>query len=388
MNNSQVVLLIIILIIIVLLWLFSQNGNISTNTENSYYKAPLRITVPPKSRMIRYERKKNLKHEYISEDDDECCDENCCPKSHGYWKNHPGDWPEGDCLTNEFDDDNWIFVDPKGDSNHSIAGGKLTINVPVGAHDPFTSFIAPRYVRTLPAGFDQNNFVLEAKMDSSVSQRFQIQGIAIENDNLNYIRFEAFHDGTRTHIYVQATTGGVVGASQNITPFPVGSSPVPLWLRLTRTGGVFTLAYSIDGTNFTSLAPFPSPLVIQRAGVYAGNAVGPNSPAHTAIFDYIRELNCLIIPSPSSIFFNSGKTYLEVLNRASMGNVYYILAKQYIALILNRSSGCNYDQYSQEIAEAENFFQIHTPQSAQNISKQERENFINLAELFESLLHC
>lgn len=323
--------------------------------------------------------------------DCEFCDfTNCHPRSQGYWKNHTDEWPTNDCITNEFnsDDPPWTFVKPRSDESYSIGGGILTINVPQGDHDPFTSFVAPRYVRPIPSGFNQNNFEVSAKITSTMSQRFQIQGIAIEDDHLNYIRMEAFHDGTRTHLYSQVVNNGVPAALINITPFGSGNTPAPMWLKVQGLSGTYKLFYSLDGINFTQAGSgLTSSLTVQRVGLYAGNAQGVNSPPHTATFEYIRDNSCVSI-GPNSMFFNSWKTWLEVLKIPPGGNAYYILAKQYIAIILNQLRGCNYDNWQSYIDEATDFFDTYTPQTAENLSKEERNHFLHIAEIFDKLIQC
>jgi len=64
-------------------------------------------------------------------------------------------------------------------------------------------------------------------------------------------------------------------------------------------------------------------------------------------------------------FFLSGKTYYEVLWTSPAGNVYYILAQQYIAAKLNILNGASSTpQVDAAIAFAENFFATKTPTSS------------------------
>lgn len=296
---------------------------------------------------------------------DENSNNDCYPKSQGYWKTHLNDptWTElNNCVSNEFNEDKytWEFIDPLNDSSYNITGGKLTINVPTGDHDPYTTFKAPRYVTSTELLDDVNNFELEVKMLSVMNQKYQIQGIAIEEDSSNYIRVEAFHDGTRTHIYVQPTLNGINQPALNITPFGNGLSPVPLWLRVQRINNSWICKYSTDGNTFTSLAPKIVNLNLQNIGVYAGNAVGVSSPSHTAIFEYFRDINCISGEGPDTIFFLSEKTWIEVLETSSEGNNYYILAKQYIAAKLNVLAGASGLDINYLLA-AETVFNTYTP---------------------------
>jgi hypothetical protein len=74
----------------------------------------------------------------------------------------------------------------------------------------------------------------------------------------------------------------------------------------------------------------------------------------------------------NEIFFKSGQTWYQVLNNPGKGgNVYYILAKQYIAARLNQLAGAG---STPEVTEALNwaqtrFFEIYTPAQAGDLKK-------------------
>jgi hypothetical protein len=60
------------------------------------------------------------------------------------------------------------------------------------------------------------------------------------------------------------------------------------------------------------------------------------------------------VGGPDAPFFDTGQTWIEVLNTpAAGGNAYYILAYQYIAAILNGFNGADTSFVSQELADAE-----------------------------------
>jgi len=279
-----------------------------------------------------------------------------------YWENNPQDstWQLlPNCLYNDFVDDEtqdyWHFVDPLADSSYSLSDGNIDIEVPMGDHDPYNTFKAPRYITNVDLwDFDPNIFEVEIKTTSIMNQQYQIQGIAIEDDLDTYIRFEAYHDGNNTHIYMQPTLNGVHQSSVNITPFGSGPSSSPLWLRVNRNGNTWILKYSTDGYTFSSTTPIIFALDLKRIGVYAGNAVGSGSPAHTATFEYINDITC--INGTELQFYNTDKTWLEILQTDS--NEYYIkLAKQYIAAILNILNGADDADISDDLVDIEEFFE-------------------------------
>ncbi|NIS34458.1 MAG: DUF1349 domain-containing protein, partial [Actinobacteria bacterium] len=51
-------------------------------------------------------------------------------------------------------------------------------------------------------------------------------------------------------------------------------SPLPLYLRLTRSGDLWTFEHSLDGTMWMLDGMVTRSLVVSRVGVWAGNA-GP-----------------------------------------------------------------------------------------------------------------
>jgi hypothetical protein len=73
-----------------------------------------------------------------------------------------------------------------------------------------------------------------------------------------------------------------------------------------------------------------------------------------------------LLPSgPNTTFFKSGQTWLQVFNTAPKGNVYYILAVQYEAAVLNQLSGASSTSaVDAALADAESFFNTYTPAQA------------------------
>lgn len=64
---------------------------------------------------------------------------------------------------------------------------------------------------------------------------------------------------------------------------------------------------------------------------------------------------------PDAPFFLSGKTYIEVLKSSPKGNVYYILAHQYIAAELNFLAGANPEDAIDAFEKAKVLLQTYTP---------------------------
>ena len=172
----------------------------------------------------------------------------------------------------------WNWVDPVGNSNYTMTGSQLAISVPQGSsHDLWTNANqAPRVLQ--PA--NNTDFELEAKFDSTVASRYQLQGIVVEGSNNRLVRFDFYHEGTNTRIHAATLTNGT--ATKQIRTIIFGGAP--LYMRVVREGNLWTQYYSYDGANWTLAGTFSYTLEVTAAGVFGGNA-GP-SPAYTALVDY------------------------------------------------------------------------------------------------------
>ena len=94
----------------------------------------------------------------------------------------------------------------------------------------------------------------------------------------------------------------------------------------------------------------------------------------------------LILPSgPTTPFFFSGQTYLQVLQTDPKGgNAYYILAHQYIAAVLNKLSGASTTlTVDAALIEAEAFFNNPANTPATVLSTTERNHLLSLADLLD-----
>ncbi len=177
----------------------------------------------------------------------------------------------------------WTFLDPVGDGTMSVGGGAVSLTAPGGTnHDVWSSGIAaPRIMQQVEDG----DFQVEVKYDSSVSEKFQLQGILVKQDENTYLRIGNYYSGTRIKSIAALITlspkNVQVLHSTTVTPSPTS------YLRLARSGDLWTFERSIDGVNWTTLASFPQPFVVTEIGVYAGNV---GVPAHTAVIDYFRDV--------------------------------------------------------------------------------------------------
>jgi regulation of enolase protein 1 (concanavalin A-like superfamily) len=160
-----------------------------------------------------------------------------------------------------------------------MTGTQLAITVPKGtAHDVWTS---GNFVPQVQQAVSDTDFEVSVKFESSVNARFQSQGLLVQTDSENLIRFEVMFDGTGTKLFVATLTDGV--ASSRLTKsISIGT---PHYLRVSRVWDQWTVAYSSDGVSWTLGGSFEYQLAVTTVGVFAGNAFG--KVAHTAVIDYV-----------------------------------------------------------------------------------------------------
>ena len=201
----------------------------------------------------------------------------------------------------ELNDSLWTFVNPLNDVMLEYNGRQLKISVPQGAsHDVWENGnMAPRIMQAA----NNANLELEVKFDSTVSETYQFQGLIVEQDANDFLRFDFFSDGAATTAFAASFVNGVpqVRLSQSIT------GGQPLYLRVKRTGNEWQQAYSYNGVNWTVAGTFAHNLNVTAVGPFIGNA-SDNGLAHL----YTDSIEEIISPAdaPAMIgvidyFFNS-----------------------------------------------------------------------------------
>jgi hypothetical protein len=187
----------------------------------------------------------------------------------------------------------WNFVNPVGDGSFNLNGTNLLLSVPAGvSHDPWASGNkAARMMQLIP----NSDFEVEAKFESLPTSFSQMEGIIIEQDATNYLRFDLYHDGTTRRLFA-ATLSGATGMVRLSNPVTIASSPV--YLRLKRQGNQWTCSWSTNGTTFTQAVSFTFAMTAAKAGPFAANHGNPASasPAWTASVDYFFNVASPIQP--------------------------------------------------------------------------------------------
>jgi uncharacterized repeat protein (TIGR02543 family) len=243
----------------------------------------------------------------------------------------------------------WEFIDPLGDATLAMTGTHtqdawVSISAPEGdSHELWTGgALAPRIMQ--PA--NDTDFEIEVKFESEVTELYQEQGVMVEEDNQNFLRFEFYSDGTNTKIFAASLASGSATIHTD-TPISGGA---PLYMRVRRGGDQWTQSYSSDGVYWTTPVPFTHALTVTAVGAYAGNAGGASSPAHTAYIDYFFNAASPIIPEDGD-----RNTLTVGVNPVGSGTIYVDPVKstyscgEVVTLTVTADAGWTFDSWSGDL---------------------------------------
>jgi hypothetical protein len=180
----------------------------------------------------------------------------------------------------------WRFINPLGDASYATNGSELLLNVPAAAnHDPAYggNNNSVRVMQTI-GNYD---FLVELKFDSIPALQYQFEGLLVEQDAANYLRFQIGSTGNA--VVINAST--IINKVQNpliggVVSIPNGATA--LWIRVQRSGSTWTYTWSADGNTYNTVGSFTQPLTISAIGPFAGNynSTASASPGLTARLDY------------------------------------------------------------------------------------------------------
>ncbi|MEE9412186.1 MAG: DUF1349 domain-containing protein [Methylococcales bacterium] len=184
-----------------------------------------------------------------------------------------------DAFNGALNSDVWTFFDPVGDTTFSTTATQASISVPAGSNHNLwrNRLLAPR----IRQAANDTDFEVEVKFDSVLSARYQLQGITIEQDTTNLLRFDFYSDGTVTKVF----SASFVNGSPTVRKQMVITKGAPLYLRVSREGDQWTMSYSYDSNNWNDSVSFTHRLTVTSVGIFAGNTGAP-APTHTALIDY------------------------------------------------------------------------------------------------------
>ena len=184
----------------------------------------------------------------------------------------------------------WEIIDPNGGSEFTMEGKDtanafLNITVPCCVtHSPFTTNNAPRIMQSI----SNVDFEIEAKFQSLITEKFQEEGFIIEESPGNYIRIDFNGDGTNLNSYAGTFLNNKVTTKYYAPIHSEFSQPVPLYLRVNRSGDNWSYRYSFNDITWTNVTNFTYNMSVTKVGVFIGNENTPESltPKFTGNIDY------------------------------------------------------------------------------------------------------
>ena len=182
----------------------------------------------------------------------------------------------------------WTHIEGvSGDPAPAMNGTEIEITAPAGtSHDLFPpgGNKANRIMQPAP----DSDFEVETKFTSGVSQTYQMQGILVEQDADDFLRFEFFGQGGQTIAYIAEIADGNMlwQKRRNIQP----GDTAPLYIKIKREGNDWTYDYRLDSTSWSQVftATLTRTFNVNSIGIYAANHHGVEafSPAQTTKADY------------------------------------------------------------------------------------------------------
>ncbi len=185
----------------------------------------------------------------------------------------------------------WTPIDPRSDSIIRVDGTRLQISVPgsetVG-HGAWGTGPGD-FANTLPRLMQPANdtdFQIEVKFESGLDTEFQDQGVLIQQDDNDLMLVEFTRNANNdTRVRALKVVNGE-GGNLGDWGIPIAASgAAPLYMRINRTGDIWTISYSLDGSVWQVYKVVEYVLAVSSVGIFAGNG-GLPVPAVTAQVDY------------------------------------------------------------------------------------------------------
>lgn len=184
----------------------------------------------------------------------------------------------------------WSVIDPLSDAEFSMNGKEAVIYVSEGTeHDAWGT--GSDFGNTLPRimqAVHNVDFDLAVKFNSPVERPYQHQGIVIEQNKDNLLRFEFRSDGNGVRLFLAEIVNGVATLirDRNVA----GRGTAPLYARVQREGTVWTFLYSFDGTTWQTTTSLNRGLTMTGIGLSLANS---SATGHMLRADYFHNLNDL-----------------------------------------------------------------------------------------------
>jgi len=211
---------------------------------------------------------------------------------------------ESDDFSCGLDSTLWSFINPLGDGSFLLVGtgsgdAHLALTLPAGTeHDAWGAGGVNESARFMQAA-QNNDFVMLVKWNAEPTDGFNDQGVIVEEDAANWLRFDVFHDGANLKAFIGQTLGG-----SNATVLNTAITPgTATHARVTRTGSSYTFELSNDGSSWLPVGGVSLPIVVSSVGVYASNPI--DGLVFTSEVDYVFEADEPVAPEDASGCFAS-----------------------------------------------------------------------------------
>ncbi|WP_109314033.1 Ig-like domain-containing protein [Ruegeria sp. AU67] len=175
----------------------------------------------------------------------------------------------------------WTVSGPAGISHalgQNASDAYLELVTPDGDHNVWDTNKGARAMQNQA----DEDFALETRFLSTPADQYQMQGLLVEQDADNWLRFDTYSDGNNLRAFAAITVDGDSSPAFNVV-IPGGNAP---YLRVTRAGDQWTFEYSPNGSDWTVAGSFSHALAVTSAGVFAGNT--GSATGFTAQVDYFE----------------------------------------------------------------------------------------------------
>jgi hypothetical protein len=177
----------------------------------------------------------------------------------------------------------WTYINPLGGS-YGLTGTNLLINVQGGVnHDPIATGV--NYSSRVMQSMRDVDFSVDIKFDSIPTQPGTFEGILVQQDASNFLRFEFQGAGGSTQLFAGKVIGNAPSELYRNTIAVTGPS---VWIRVARSGSNWNLSWSPDGANYQNGTSVAQQMSISAIGPMVGNFgfSGRTTPDFTASIDY------------------------------------------------------------------------------------------------------
>ena len=203
-------------------------------------------------------------------------------------------------VSDDFSDANldtqiWTVQDPIGGAGFLIASNELAISIAGGTeHNIWTD--GNNSARVMQPT-DNVDFEIEIKFASLPTQQYQMQGLLIEQDSGNFLRFDFYSDGVNLRSFAASFENGSPSVIYDNLIIP-GSA---LYMRVSRVGNQWSQSYSVNGVIWTNSLAFSRVLSVSSVGPFVGNAGAGSTPAFTGLIDYFFNTASPIDPEDGGV---------------------------------------------------------------------------------------